>query len=59
MNLKFRGRSHINAFHCLAVDGHASYPKFFWDGKRAITNTIESWHDDPPSDYDYQWSGNF
>lgn len=35
------------------VDGHANYVKIYWD-----TNTDEeAWQYDPPSGYDYQWSG--
>jgi hypothetical protein len=33
------------------VDGHVQYVKMYWSG------TGEAWNYDPPSNYDYQWSG--
>jgi prepilin-type N-terminal cleavage/methylation domain-containing protein len=42
------------------VDSHVSYIKIFWDG--AVRYPNGSWsvaaYYDPPSGYDYQWSGN-
>ena len=37
------------------VDGHVSFIKMFWNA--AKTNGIEAWHYDPPTGYDYKWSG--
>ncbi len=33
------------------VDGHVSYLKIFYDGSKT------AWAYNPPSGYDYQWSG--
>ena len=38
------------------VDGHVSYTKMYWD-TNTTTSHIQSWQYDPPSGYDYQWSG--
>ncbi len=37
------------------IDGHVSFIKMFWNA--AKTNGIEAWHYDPPTGYDYKWSG--
>lgn len=40
------------------VDGHVEYIKMYWDANTATTLThSQAWHYDPPSGYDYQWSG--
>jgi len=37
------------------VDGHVSLVKMYWNA--AKTNGVEAWHYDPPTGYDYKWSG--
>lgn len=39
------------------VDGHVSFIKMYWDTAKS-PNHIEAWQYDPPSSYDYKWSGN-
>lgn len=38
------------------VDGHVQYTKIFWDAN-ITPHHFEAWHYDPPSGYDYRWSG--
>jgi hypothetical protein len=42
------------------VDGHASYIKIYWNNTLSYPNGGISFaaYYDPPSGYDYQWSGN-
>jgi hypothetical protein len=46
---RFRDSRNVLSF----VDGHASETRVFWSG----TANSEAWHYDPPTGYDYKWSG--
>lgn len=39
------------------ADGHVQYVKIYWDTNHAVVGHQEAWHYDPPSGYDYKWSG--
>jgi prepilin-type N-terminal cleavage/methylation domain-containing protein len=57
---QFEGRSHYNNSQNMVsfIDGHVSYIKMYWDTNNAVTGHQEAWHYDPPSGYEYKWSGN-
>jgi prepilin-type N-terminal cleavage/methylation domain-containing protein len=38
------------------VDGHVNYVKIYWDAN-TTPDHFQAWHYDPPSGYDYKWSG--
>ena len=40
------------------VDGHVGYTQIYWDEINIATGHDQSWQYDPPSNYDYMWSGN-
>jgi prepilin-type N-terminal cleavage/methylation domain-containing protein len=39
------------------VDSHVSFTKMYWDATRIVPGHAEAWQYDPPTDYDYKWSG--
>ena len=53
------GTSHYNNARNLLsfADGHVQYVKIYWDATNVVTGHLESWQYDPPSGYDYKWSG--
>jgi prepilin-type N-terminal cleavage/methylation domain-containing protein len=36
------------------IDGHVAFLRFYWD--KTLASGVESWHYDPPSNYEYRWS---
>jgi len=53
------GAGHFNNARDMVsfVDGHVSYIKIHWDTNNAASGHQEAWHYDPPTGYDYKWSG--
>ncbi len=51
------GTSHFNNAQDMVgfVDGHISFIKMYWNA--VTTDGIEAWQYDPPTGYDYKWSG--
>lgn len=53
------GTSHYNNARNLLsfADGHVQYLKIYWDTNNVAAGHMEAWQYDPPSGYDYKWSG--
>jgi prepilin-type N-terminal cleavage/methylation domain-containing protein len=51
------GTSHSNNAQDVVgfVDGHVNFIKMYWNANE--TNGIEAWQYEPPTGYDYKWSG--